>query len=194
MCARTADLRAAGAVRIVAVVKEDIKNEVQDFRAGFWSEEVFLDSDRHFFHALGGGRENKPMGLKAFLAMVLNPFSKSRTKGALSAAKADGVSGNIEGEGFVTGGMYVVRQDGKAAYSFLEEEMGDIAPIDDVIEGVKAAVKGEVYLAAPSSMQGDTSSPHRKTWKEWAGRTTGPDGYQIGDITRGLLGSTHCTR
>lgn len=188
MCSRIADLRSAGASRVVALVKEDIANEVQDFRNNYWSEEVFLDSQRRFFMALGGGKENKPQGAAGFIAMMLNPFSKHRTKTAVNKASEEGVKGNMVGEGFVTGGVYVVRQDGKAAYCFLEEQIGDHAPIEDIIEGIKAAVKREVSCVAPSSLQDENSSSHRMTWKEWAGRTTGPDGYQIGDITRGLAG------
>ena len=129
----------------------------------------------------------------AFLAMLANPFTSSRTRTSLSRAKAKGVSANTTGEGFIAGGVYVVRTDGQAAYAFLEEDIGDHAPVEDVIDAVRAAAKGEVFTFAPSLMSGDAGAdapaptPCRsKTWKEWAGRTSGPDGYQIGDITRGL--------
>eukprot|EP00747_Dinoflagellata_sp_TGD_P179465 gnl/TRDRNA2_/TRDRNA2_30312_c0_seq1.p1 gnl/TRDRNA2_/TRDRNA2_30312_c0~~gnl/TRDRNA2_/TRDRNA2_30312_c0_seq1.p1 ORF type:complete len:210 (+),score=37.86 gnl/TRDRNA2_/TRDRNA2_30312_c0_seq1:188-817(+) len=190
-CARVADMKAAGASRVVALVKEDLENEVADFRA-FWSEEVFLDENRRFYTALGGGEAHKPYaGVAAFLATILNPFSKRRVKAADSAAKAKGVAGNLKGEGFTSGGVYVVRTDGKAAYSFLEEDLGDHAPVEDVVEAVRAAAKGEMFLLAPLSMPGSAEEPGacRKTWKEWAGRTTGPDGYTVGDVTRGIAAS-----
>jgi len=184
--ARAADMKAAGASRIVCLVKENIGTEVEDFRKGFWSEEVFLDADLSFFRALGGGSLNKPVGLGAFLAMILNPFSNARTKGALARAKRGGFSegANTTGEGFVTGGVYVIRQDGQASYIFLEEQIGDHPPVEEVIAGVHAAVRGEVRTAAPRSLPGTESG--KQTWKEWAGRSDGPDGYCVGDITRGL--------
>mmetsp|Transcript_11764 Transcript_11764/g.34973 ORF Transcript_11764/g.34973 Transcript_11764/m.34973 type:complete len:142 (-) Transcript_11764:132-557(-) len=130
-------MRAAGARRIVALVKEDVGTEVEDFRRDWWREEVLLDEPLQFYKALGGGACHQPMGLAGFLVMMLNPFSASRTKEHAKAVKAKGVAGNFVGEGFVTGGVYVMRPDGTAAYSFLEEEIGDHAPIEDVIRAVE---------------------------------------------------------
>lgn len=185
--ARIPDMRAAGAKRIVVLVKEDIKTEVADFRKDFWPDEVHMDPEKAFFKALGGGDVHQPYTLVTFLAMLANPFKKTRTKQSLSRDKK--IAGNTTGEGFISGGVYVVRQDGKASYAFLEEDTGDRAPVEDVIEGVKAAMRGEVYNLAPQGMLGAAEEGRRMTWKEWAGRTTGPDGYQSGDITRGILAS-----
>merc|ERR1719310_1826325 len=102
-----------------------------------------MDGDRRFFLALGGGAEHKPYsGVMAFLAALANPFSKSRVKSHGAIAKENGAENNFNGEGFVAGGVYVLRTDGKAAYAFLEEDLGDRAPVDDVIEAVKAAKEG----------------------------------------------------
>jgi len=189
-------MRAAGASCVVCVVKEDVGSEVADFRAGYWAEEIFLDKEQRFFTALGGGQPHRPYsGVAAFLAMLANPFSTARTKGSLKRAKAKGVTGNTTGEGMIAGGVYVVRADGLASYTFLEEDVGDHAPVEDVIEAVKAAVRGEVFALAPSeTFLGDagdgaqaSTSRRRKTWKEFAGRTTGSDSYQFGDLTQGLL-------
>lgn len=179
---RAEDMKAAGASRVVALVKENIVNEVDDFRKGFWSEEVLMDEERRFFTALGGGELHKPFsGSAAFLLAMLSPWSKTRTKRHNALAGEAGVTGNMTGEGFVAGGVYVMRLDGKASYAFLEEDLGDRAPVDDVIEAVKAAKLGEEFTTAPADESGQ-----RKTWKEWAGRTTGASGYQIGDLARGL--------
>jgi len=173
------------------VVKEDLGTEVEIFRASYWSEEVFVDAEKNFFTALGGGEQNVPYGSAGFLAMLANPFAKTRSKASLARAAEKGIEGNFTGEGLITGGVYVVRQDGKAAYRFLEEETGDHAVVEDVIEGVKAAVKGEEFVLAPQ--EPGEPAPSRKTWKEWAGRTDGPDGYVIGDITRGLGLQSGCS-
>eukprot|EP00931_Biecheleriopsis_adriatica_P080886 TRINITY_DN54228_c0_g1_i1.p1 TRINITY_DN54228_c0_g1~~TRINITY_DN54228_c0_g1_i1.p1 ORF type:complete len:203 (+),score=38.29 TRINITY_DN54228_c0_g1_i1:209-817(+) len=181
------EMKAAGASRVVALVKEDLGNEVEEFRSKFWSGEVYLDETKSFYTALGGGTAHAPYGLASFLAMMMNPFSKGRTKASLAASKH--VEGNMTGEGFISGGVYVVRQDGQKAYAFLEEDTGDHAPVEDVIEAVKAAVRGEEFLLAPRAMPGAAAEARRMTWKEWAGRTSGPEGYQSGDITRGILAS-----
>lgn len=180
------EMKSAGAARVVAVVKEDIGTEVADFREKFWSGEVLMDPQKKFYVALGGGKENKTYSLMAFLAMIANPFSSSPIKAALSDAKKKGIDGNITGEGFINGGVYVIRQDGKAAYAYPEERMGDWVPVDEVVEGVKAAARGEVYAMAPVAMSGGSAEKTKKTWKEWSGRTDGPDGYVWGDIARGL--------
>merc|ERR1712216_108800 len=128
----------------------DIGTEVADFQAGFWSQELFMDTEMSFFKALGGG-EFTQHSFFSFLGAIA-PFSNSRTKQHLAAANE--VQGNLSGEGFITGGVYVVRQDGKAAYTFHEEELGDHAPIEDVIEAVKAAVKGESVGGSSGSATG----------------------------------------
>lgn len=189
---RVDEMKAAGAKRVIALVKEDIGTEVSDFREGWWKEQIFLDGDMRFFTALGGGAAHKPYGgLAAFLAMLANPFSKTRVKGAFKRADQKGVTGNMNGEGFIAGGVYVVRVDGMSAYTFLEEDIGDHAPVEDVIEGIKAAVKGEEYVSAPRGMLGaaEEDSSCRRTWKVWAGRNSGPDGYLSGDISRGIAAS-----
>mmetsp|Transcript_80007 Transcript_80007/g.224571 ORF Transcript_80007/g.224571 Transcript_80007/m.224571 type:complete len:155 (-) Transcript_80007:192-656(-) len=137
-CQNAGEFRAAGASRIVALVKEDVGTEVEEFKKGFWTEEVFQDRSQAFYVALGGGQPHKPFcGIAAFLAMLANPFSKSKTKENI--AKAKGVKQNMTGEGFVAGGVYVLGADGAPTYSLLEEELGNRAPIPDVVAGVKAA-------------------------------------------------------
>jgi hypothetical protein len=145
---RIADMKSAGAARVVALVLEDIENEVADFRAGFWPEEVFLDEEKQFYLALGGGQENRTYSLAGFVYMMLNPFYRTRIKDEVNTALEKGIEGNLTGEGFINGGVYVIRPDGKPSYASPEENMGDWASLDEVIEGVKAAVRGEVYKLA----------------------------------------------
>mmetsp|Transcript_43439 Transcript_43439/g.131341 ORF Transcript_43439/g.131341 Transcript_43439/m.131341 type:complete len:157 (-) Transcript_43439:7-477(-) len=130
--------RAAGAARVVALVKEDLGKEVAEFKADFWKEEVMKDTDLAFYHALGGGQAHKPFKSGcAFIAAMLNPFNKTRTKQNVKASK--GVPQNMIGEGLVAGGTYVLRADGVPAYSFAEQELGDSAPLEDVVAAVKSA-------------------------------------------------------
>mmetsp|Transcript_90077 Transcript_90077/g.226688 ORF Transcript_90077/g.226688 Transcript_90077/m.226688 type:complete len:105 (-) Transcript_90077:191-505(-) len=96
-----------------------------------------MDSDLAFYKALGGGKEHKPCsGLMALVSIMANPFSKSRMRANLMAVKS---AQNTTGEGYIAGGVYVIGPDGKATYSFSEEELGDKAPIPDVIAAVHAA-------------------------------------------------------
>jgi hypothetical protein len=145
-----------------------------------------MDPEKKFYSALGGGKENRTFSLMGFIAMMANPFQTTVIKTAVNDSRAKGIDGNLTGEGFINGGVYVIRQDGKAAYAYPEESMGDWVPVDEVIEGVKAAVRGEVYAMAPVAMNGGSAEKTKKTWKEWAGRTDGPDGYVWGDIARGI--------
>lgn len=152
---RIADMKAAGATRIVCLVKEDVGTEVADFQAEFWPGEVLLDVDQSFYAALGGGKPWQPYSLAAFLAMVANPFSRSRSKANMARSKRSGIKNNMTGEGFVAGGCYVLRADGVPTYSFLEKEIGDHAPLDDVISSVREAVaqgvQTEIQTANPTT-------------------------------------------
>lgn len=111
-------------VPLYAVVKEDVGTEVQNFRA-FFKGDVFLDERRKFF----GPRERK-MGLLGFLRVGV----------WLSGLRAfrKGFLGNVFGEGFILGGVYVI---GKGQQGILLEhreiEFGDKVNIKDVIEAVR---------------------------------------------------------
>ena len=51
------------------------------------------------------------------------------------------------GEGLIHGGLFVVNTDGGVAYSFKEKELGDHAPIEDVLvicKGLVSRPKPEV--------------------------------------------------
>eukprot|EP00927_Polykrikos_kofoidii_P064207 TRINITY_DN59283_c0_g1_i1.p2 TRINITY_DN59283_c0_g1~~TRINITY_DN59283_c0_g1_i1.p2 ORF type:complete len:135 (-),score=33.64 TRINITY_DN59283_c0_g1_i1:70-474(-) len=132
-------MKAAGASRIVALVKEDVGTEVADFRKDFWSGEVMLDGEKAFFAALGGGKVWKPFSLASFLAMMLNPFSKAKSKMNIQDVQKVGTKGNMTGEGFVHGGTYVLRADGTPTYSYLEGEIGEHPLIEDVVRAIGEA-------------------------------------------------------
>eukprot|EP00931_Biecheleriopsis_adriatica_P045115 TRINITY_DN25858_c0_g1_i1.p1 TRINITY_DN25858_c0_g1~~TRINITY_DN25858_c0_g1_i1.p1 ORF type:complete len:152 (-),score=44.13 TRINITY_DN25858_c0_g1_i1:57-512(-) len=139
--AHFAEFRAAGATRIVAILKEDLKDEVHEFREQFWKEEVMLDEKQAFYKALGGGDVHKTHTTCSFLCMMLNPFNKHKTKKNIKRSSVSGVQGNLSGEGFIQGGCYVLRSDGTAAFSFLEDSIGDHAEVSDIIAALKDASK-----------------------------------------------------
>lgn len=111
-------------VPLYAVVKEDIGTEVQNFRP-FFKGEIFLDEKRRFY----GPRERK-MGLLGF-------FRVGVWMSGLRAFKK-GFMGNVFGEGFVLGAVYVI---GRGQQGILLEhreiEFGDKVNVKDVTEAVR---------------------------------------------------------
>lgn len=111
-------------VPLFAVVKEDLGTEVQNFRP-FFKGQIFLDEKRHFF----GPRERR-MGLLGFLRVGV-------WMNGLRAFK-NGFTGNVFGEGYVLGGVFVI---GRAQQGILLEhreiEFGDKVNSEDVIRAVR---------------------------------------------------------
>lgn len=119
----------------MCIVKEDLDEEVQNFAAAVWpGGEILLDESLAWFKAIGGGSVDKK-SLFGFLFKVVNPFSK--VAGNMKLGK--GVEGNLKGEGLIVGGLYVIRQGGDVEFSFREEEIGDHAPLDEVVDAAKRA-------------------------------------------------------
>uniref|UniRef100_A0A668A383 Peroxiredoxin-like 2A n=1 Tax=Myripristis murdjan TaxID=586833 RepID=A0A668A383_9TELE len=111
-------------VPLFAVVKEDIGTEVQNFRP-YFKGEIFVDEKRRFY----GPRERK-MGLIAFLRLGV-------WANGLRAFK-NGFMGNVFGEGFVLGGVFVI---GPGEQGILLEhreiEFGDKVNILDVLRAAR---------------------------------------------------------
>uniref|UniRef100_A0A8D0AHH7 Peroxiredoxin-like 2A n=1 Tax=Sander lucioperca TaxID=283035 RepID=A0A8D0AHH7_SANLU len=111
-------------VPLYAVVKEDVSTEVQNFRL-YFKGEIFLDEKRRFY----GPRERK-LGLMAFLRVGV-------WMNGLRAFQR-GFMGNVLGEGFVLGGVFVI---GRGKQGILlehrEVEFGDKVNIEDVIRAVR---------------------------------------------------------
>jgi len=106
---------------------------VQAFRDGFWPElPVYLDASRAFYDALGGGKANQST-LAGFLARLVNPFGRLYK----NSKRAGDTKGNLVGEGFIHGGMYVVKAGGEAVLAHAEEEIGDHPPIEAVLAACK---------------------------------------------------------
>lgn len=136
-------------MKLACLVHEDLPGtdgkpgEVDKFRKHNWPEDlpVYLDEKRAFYDALGGGTPNATGGILAFLAKLVNPWN--RLKG--NAKRAGDVKGNLVGNGFVHGGVYVVRAgaaDGETpAFAHAEAEIGDHPPTDDLVAACRAAAR-----------------------------------------------------
>mmetsp|Transcript_19166 Transcript_19166/g.25997 ORF Transcript_19166/g.25997 Transcript_19166/m.25997 type:complete len:148 (-) Transcript_19166:319-762(-) len=127
-------------VKLVYIVKEDIKNEIEDFvtLVGCPPEEIYIDSGHSFYATLGGG-DKQAETMMTFLRKVM--FG-GRLKRNLDRAQAENpeITGNVSiGEGFIKGGLYVLCPDGTSEYAFFEEEIGDHAPLDAVMKAVERA-------------------------------------------------------
>ncbi|KAG5262714.1 hypothetical protein AALO_G00278060 [Alosa alosa] len=111
-------------IPLVAVVKEDVGEEVQNFRP-YFNGEIYLDEKRRFF----GPRERK-MGLSGFLrsGVWMNGYR----------AFKNGFLGNVYGEGFIMGGVFVI---GPGSQGILlehrEMEFGDKVNIRHVANAVR---------------------------------------------------------
>ncbi|XP_054975492.1 peroxiredoxin-like 2A isoform X2 [Sorex araneus] len=111
-------------VPLYAVVKEQVKTEVKDFQP-YFSGEIFLDEQKKFF-----GPQKRKMMLMGFVRLgVWSNFFRAR-KG--------GFSGNLEGEGFILGGVYVVGAGNQGILlEHREKEFGDKVDPASVLEAVQ---------------------------------------------------------
>lgn len=106
------------------MVKENISSEIQDFRA-FFSGEIFLDQQRGFY-----GPRQRWMGVSGILraGVWMNGWR----------AYQSGFWGNVRGEGFVLGAVYVI---GPGQQGILlehrEMEFGDKVNKTDVIQALE---------------------------------------------------------
>lgn len=136
---RSPDFESFG-VKLVYIVKEDIKNELEDFVkiVGCPPEEIYIDPDHSFYATLGGG----DMQAETMMSFMRKVMFGGRLKRNLDRAQAENpeIQGNLLiGEGFIKGGLYVLCPDGTPEYAFFEEEIGDHAPLDAVMTAVERA-------------------------------------------------------
>ncbi|KAG7492567.1 hypothetical protein MATL_G00015750 [Megalops atlanticus] len=111
-------------VPLYAVVKENISTEVQDFRP-YFAGEIFLDEKKRFY----GPRQRK-LGLLAFLRLGV-------WKNGLRAFR-NGFLGNVYGEGFILGGVYVIGAGQQGVMlEHREMEFGDKVNILDVLRAAR---------------------------------------------------------
>ncbi|MBN3285003.1 F213A protein, partial [Polyodon spathula] len=111
-------------VPLYAVVKENVGTEVNQFKPHFKGE-VFLDEKRRFY-----GPHKRRMGVRGLFRLgVLQNFFRAWKKG---------YQGNVEGEGFLLGGVFVIGKDKQGILlEHQEKEFGDKANITSVIEAAR---------------------------------------------------------
>ncbi|XP_053548040.1 peroxiredoxin-like 2A [Bombina bombina] len=111
-------------VPLYAVVKENIGSEVANFQP-YFKGEIFLDKSKRFY----GPQKRKMMFLGLIRLGVWQNFRR---------AWKDGFEGNLEGEGLILGGVFVI---GSGKQGILlehrEKEFGDKANLTAVLEAAK---------------------------------------------------------
>lgn len=109
-------------VELHAVVHEP--RGVDQFRP-FFKGEIHLDSERRFY-----GPKHRWMFLSGFLRLSVWT--------SIFRAKNKGVSGNMDGEGRLLGGLFVIGPGEQGIlYEYRESEFGDHAPKEEVLAAIK---------------------------------------------------------
>ncbi|KAK9966006.1 hypothetical protein ABG768_005060 [Culter alburnus] len=126
-------------VALYAVVKENIGTEIQDFRP-YFNGEIFLDEKRGFY-----GPQERWMGVSGILRAGV------WTNGW--RAYQNGYWGNVRGEGFVLGAVYVIgpRQQG-ILLEHREMEFGDKVKKSDGLYVVGLCVVAAYVLLANTDL------------------------------------------
>lgn len=111
----------AGQCEASWIVKENLDNEVEEFRE-FFSGEIYLDEHQHFYGPL-----KRVGGYGGLLNLKV-----------VSAIRNSKAKGNLKGEGWTMGGVLVVGpQDQGILYEHLETKFGVRCNIEDVLAAVK---------------------------------------------------------
>jgi len=113
-------------LNMVAIVHENLDNEIEEFNNGFWKGTVYFDKEKAFFSALGGG-EIQYGGFVNFL--------KPSVWSNILRNRKTGVTGNFKGDGTVLGGLYIIKSDTEGVtYQYREKVWGDHAPLEQVLK------------------------------------------------------------
>lgn len=114
-------------VPLYAVVKENIDTEVHDFKPHF-AGDVFLDEKQLFY-----GPTLRKMGGLGFIRLgVWQNFVR---------AWRSGYQGNMKGEGFILGGVFVIGSGKQGVLlEHREKEFGDKVNNESVLEAAKKIV------------------------------------------------------
>uniref|UniRef100_A0AAY4DLF4 Peroxiredoxin-like 2A n=1 Tax=Denticeps clupeoides TaxID=299321 RepID=A0AAY4DLF4_9TELE len=111
-------------VPLYAMVKENVDTEVQDFQP-FFAGEIFVDKKQCFY-----GPQQRRMGGLGFVRLgVWQNFMR---------AWMSGFQGNMKGEGFILGGVFVIGTGNQGILmEHREKEFGDKVNISSVLEAAR---------------------------------------------------------
>lgn len=110
-------------VSLYAVVHEDVGTQIADFQP-YFKGTIFLDSERKFY-----GPKQRWMFLSAFL--------RPSVWQSIMRASGKGIKNNLEGEGRLLGGLFVLGPGKQGIlYEHREGEFGDHANMTNIIDAL----------------------------------------------------------
>lgn len=115
-------------VRLIGVGLEEFG--VEEFVAGkFFDGELFLDTQKKSYEAMGFKR----IGFLASIPELL----KKLTRDASARADARGITGNLSGDGMLTGGTIVVSKGGsEVMYLYKQQSFADHASNEEILKAL----------------------------------------------------------
>jgi len=118
-------------MHMVAICHEE--EGVQEFATKYFQGgKVYVDEDKKFYSALGGG--HLPV-----LGLLNGLFRPSVWKN-ITRANSKNMAGNLKGEGRILGGLLVVGKGNRGVvYQYNEKVYGDHAPIEEVLKACQVA-------------------------------------------------------
>lgn len=137
-------------------MKEAIPDQIDQFVPRYWGAdaELYLDEGRQFFKYLGGGEEKS----KGIFSLVSSAVRKANGAASSYLASVEGGGSNLTGEGFVLGGLLVVRQGGAIQLAHSESTFGDLADLDSVIDAARVASAASAEPLTPPPKMASSSA------------------------------------
>mmetsp|Transcript_29444 Transcript_29444/g.56556 ORF Transcript_29444/g.56556 Transcript_29444/m.56556 type:complete len:125 (+) Transcript_29444:444-818(+) len=83
------------------------------YTGGYWKGDLFVDREKKLFNLMGAKQGN-----------LLGMLAKETLEAGAAATKR-GTEGNLEGNGFQLGGVWVFAADGTCTYSYVSKSFGD---------------------------------------------------------------------
>ncbi|KAL1919865.1 uncharacterized protein VTP21DRAFT_1797 [Calcarisporiella thermophila] len=119
--------------RLFAVVHERLGAE--EFNNNYWKGEIYWDENKGFYKALGGGSLR--------VASKANWLKPEMWKHVFRNRKS-GVTGNFVGDGFIYGGIYLVKRgNAGVAFEYRERIWGDLFPLSHLLLTSEAILESE---------------------------------------------------
>mmetsp|Transcript_10219 Transcript_10219/g.12399 ORF Transcript_10219/g.12399 Transcript_10219/m.12399 type:complete len:158 (-) Transcript_10219:339-812(-) len=113
--------------------KDDIKLGVHDFHSNYFENRpLYLDHEKNFYALLGNRKLKIPF---SSLLTPIKSYNDYKTLG--NRLKNKNIEGNMNGEGFLQGGVIIIGpgDDGEIIYKY-EEETGSELPLDEIEKGI----------------------------------------------------------
>ena len=116
-------------IKLVAILHENLGSD--EFIRGFWpNDPIYLDSDKAIFAAISS---NQSVRKQSILSGILSLDMWKR----VSQAKAAGLEGNLEGEGSVLGGIFLIGPGEEGVnWVRLEKSFGDNATNEEILANI----------------------------------------------------------